>query len=139
VAQPILPFALPLVLCDGYDPAEAGKMDLFGCFHTIRPAAYPHLHEHFCVVAHLTGGLGSMTTFIDIRNLASGELVHWTFPHQFRIPDRQVLVRLAHRLEDVPFPQPGIYLIELYCENTPIADFRLRLAAREDAGTEVQT
>ena len=131
MTQPILPFAQPLVICDRYAPGTAGKLDLFGCFHTIRPQAFPHTHEEFCVVAYLTGGSGTVTTFIDIRNAVTGQLAYWTHPHRFHIPTRTTVVRLANALEGVPFSEPGIYLIEPYCENTPIADFRLRVAEPE--------
>ena len=135
-SQPILPFAQPLVLCDAYAPAPAGKLDLRGCFHAIRPRRFPHVHDEFCVVAHLAGGFGTVTTFIDVRNVATSELVYWTHPHQFQIPSRDTVVRLANTLEGVPFSEPGIYLVELYCENTPIADFQLRVAEAEGPTSE---
>ena len=128
MAQPILPFALPLLVCDDYLQTVGGKLDLSGSFHTIRPDSYPHVHEFFCVVAHLTGGLGTVTTFIDVRVAETGELVFWTHPHQFDIPNRDIVIRLVNGMEGVPFPRPGLYLIELLCENTCIADFRIRLA-----------
>jgi hypothetical protein len=128
VAQPILPFALPLVVCDEYLRTDGGKLDVYGTFHTIRPESYPHVHEFFCVLAHLTGGLGTVTTFVDVRHADTLELIFWTHPRQFQIPNREVVVRLVNGMESVPFPKPGLYLIELYCENTCIAGFRLRLA-----------
>lgn len=136
MAQPILPFAQQLVICDSYSPAAAGKIDLAGCFHTIRPRSFPHVHDEFAVVAHLTGGAGTVTAFIDVRNTTTSELVYWTHPHQFHIPSRETVVRLVNVLEGVPFPEPGIYLVELYCENTAIADFRLRVAEREVQSSE---
>ena len=77
-----------------------------------------------------------MTTFVDIREASSGELVFWTHPHQFHVPNREMVVRLVNGLEGVTFSQPGIYLIELYCENSPIADYRLRLAEPPDRDSE---
>lgn len=130
MAQPIIPFAQPLVICDDYTPGAAGKLNLLDCYHTIRTDTFPHIHDELCVVAHLAGGLGTVTVFIEVRNAATGELAFWTHPHQFHIPNRETVVRFVNRLEDVPFSEPGIYLIELYCQNTPIADFRLRVAER---------
>jgi hypothetical protein len=130
-----LPYAQQLVVCDRYAPAAAGKLDMTGCFHTIRPRSFPHVHDEFCVVAHLTGGLGEVTAFIDIRDAATSQLVYWSHPHRFHIPDRQTVVRPVNTLEGVPFSEPGIYFVELYCENTPIADFRLRVAEREVSPT----
>jgi hypothetical protein len=128
LAQPIVPFAQPLVICDDYSPGTSGKLNLLDCFHTIRSDAFPHDHEELCVVAHLAGGSGTVSVFNDIRNASTGDLVFCTVPHSFHLPSRETVVRFVNRLENVPFSQPGIYPIELYCENTPIADFRLRLA-----------
>jgi hypothetical protein len=51
------------------------------------------------------------------------------------IPNREVSVRLVNVLERLAFPEPGIYFVELYCENTPIADFRLQLQGEDGDGT----
>jgi len=127
VAQPILPYALPLFFCDRVVAVGGGKFDFLGAFHTIRPTEYPFVLRHFSVVAHLAGGLGTMSTNVEIRWAETDELVYTTLPRQITIPNREVLVRLVNTIEGMRFPRPGIYFVELYCENTCIADFRLLL------------
>lgn len=134
MAQPILPFALPLLVCDSYAPSGGTKYDFFGAFHAVRPYKYPHVLRQICVVAHLTGGQGVMTTQLDIRS-EQDELIFTTLPRQLTIPNRQTLVRLVNFLEEVIFPHSGIYFIQLHCENTPIAEFRLTLHDR--AGEQI--
>jgi hypothetical protein len=127
VAQPILPFALELVVCEDYAADELGRVDLLETFHSIRPESYPHVHSPFYVEVALTGGLGELSTFIDIRHAETGELIYWTTPQSIRLESRHSVAYLLILLEDVPFPKPGIYFVELYCENTAIADCRIRL------------
>jgi hypothetical protein len=135
VAQPILPFAQSLLLCDGYAPAGDRKFNFYGSYYTIRVGSYPHTQARMCVVAHLSGGMGTMTTFVDVRSARTEELVFTTVPRQLTIPNRDLPVRLVNVLERLTFPEPGVYFVELYCENTPIADFRLQLEARDDGWT----
>ena len=127
MAQPILPFALELIVCEDYAADELGRVDLLGTFHSIRPESDPHVHSPFYVEVALTGGLGELSTFIDIRHAETGELIPWTTPQRIRLESRNSVAYLLILLDEVPFPKPGIYFVELYCENTSIADCRIQL------------
>jgi hypothetical protein len=139
VAQPILPFAHELVLCEDYSSDEMGRIDLLGTFRSIRPESYPYTHSGFLVVAQLSGGLGQLSTFVDVRLADTEKVVYWTAPQVIAMQDRNALVYLLNILEDVPFPRAGVYFVELYCENTCIADYRLHLletvTEQEEEGT----
>ena len=84
--RPILPFAQPLILCDECRPASAGKIDYLGAFHTIHPESYPYLVERLRVVAHLTGGLGTVNSHVEIRNARTEDLVYAIPRREFHIP-----------------------------------------------------
>jgi hypothetical protein len=127
VAQPILPLARPLFLCEAIVPRDRGKVDFLGAFDSISPLVYPHSHRNMFVVAHLSGGLGGVNTHIEVRRAETDGVVGMTPQRVLAFPNREVLVRLAQGVQGVTFAQPGIYLIELYCENTCIADTRLIL------------
>ena len=127
MAGPIIPFAHQLFLCDRYVVRDRGKVDFLGAFHTISPPTYPHVHARLFVAAHLSGGLGTVNTYIDVRYAQSDELVATTSPREITFPDRDVLVRLAHDFRGVPFREPGIYFFQLCCEHTVVADIRVRL------------
>jgi hypothetical protein len=127
VAQPILPFAHELVLCEDYATDDFGRVDLLGTFRSIRPDAYPCVHPGFIVGAQLSGGLGELTTFVDIRRADTEQLVYWSTPQRIRLDDRNTLVFLFNLMEEVEFSTPGVYFVELCCENTCIADYRLHL------------
>lgn len=127
MAQPVLPFAHPLFLCDQYVVRDRGKVDFLGAFDSISPLVYPHAHRGMYVVAHLSGGLGEVSTHIEVRHAETDTIVSATPPRPLTFPDREVLVRLARGIQGVCFPRPGIYLIEPHCDNTCIADTRLHL------------
>jgi hypothetical protein len=127
LAQPILPFAHELILCEDYSADDSGRIDLLGTFRSIRPESYPYTHSGFLVVAQLSGGLGQLSTFVDVRLAETEKVVYWTTPQVIAMQDRNSLVYLLNVLEDVPFTRAGVYFVELYCENTCIADYRLHL------------
>lgn len=118
-----MPFPKSLFLCDYHVGYADGKTDLYGLFNAIRPAhGYPHTQKQFCLFAQLNNGLGRVPFFVDIRFAATNQLTFTTEPHELVFPDRTVLVQLALAIEGCVFPQPGLYKLELFCENTWVAD-----------------
>jgi hypothetical protein len=127
VAEVIRPFARALYLCDYVIGYENGKTDIYGLFNVIRASAYPHSQTRFCVFAQLTGGLGQVPFFVDILFRPRDELVRTTEVRHLQFSDREAVVQLALEIEGCRFPDPGPYLIELYCDNQCVADVPLLL------------
>jgi hypothetical protein len=136
MAQPIVPVACPLVVCDDYVPRDRGKLDLLGAFTGIAPRVYPHVHRRMSVIAQLTGGLGLVHTVVEIRYAASDELTFVSAPRIVSFPSRETLVRLAVSVDDATFERPGVYLVQLLCEHMCIADTRLLLRIPESMDEE---
>jgi hypothetical protein len=132
VAEVIRPFARALYLCDYVIGYENGKTDLYGLFNAIRARAYPHTQARFCVFAQLVGGLGEVPFFVDVIFRPRNELVRTTQVQQLRFPDREVVVQMASEIQGCAFPAPGPYLLELYCDNTCVADVPLVLLEAEE-------
>jgi Family of unknown function (DUF6941) len=126
-APTIVPVAQALYLCDGHISFPRGKTDLMGLFNSIRPAGYPHVQKHFVVFARLLQGLGNVPFYVEIRLASTQQLIHVSSTHTLVFPDRDTLVEMALTMKDVPFPGPGIYLVELYCDAQWVADTTLRL------------
>src|SRR4051794_2675660 len=118
----ILPVAQALYLCDGHLGYPGGKTDLMGLFNSIRPAGFPHVQKQFVVFAKLLQGLGQVPFYIDIRLASTQQLSHVSTTHTLLFPDRDTVVEMALTLKGVRFPQPGIYLVELFCDGQWIAD-----------------
>ena len=122
MAGVIPPTAKALYLCDYHVGYSNGKVDLYGLFNAVRPRAYPHTLRSFICFAQLRGGLGNVPFYIDIRRAADGQLIDWTPTRQLRFPDRETLVQVVVTVSNVVFDRPGIYLVELYCDNACVAD-----------------
>ncbi len=131
----IVPVSKGLYLCDYYTGYDDGKSDLYGLFNAIRPAAgFPHEHGRFCVFAQLANGLGPVSFFIDIRDASSDELIYTTIPRALTFPDRHTTIQMVVAIEGCVFERPGLYLLELFCENTWVCDTTLVLAGEWPGG-----
>ena len=132
-AMPIVPVAKSLYICDYHIGFDDGKVDLYGIFNAIRPPeGFPHHLTRFCLFAQLCGGLGEIPFYFDIRHAQSGELVHTTLTNRLIFSDRITVVQLVMEIESCPFPRPGLYFIELFCDNTWVCDVPLKLLEGDD-------
>jgi hypothetical protein len=77
--------------------------------------------------AQLTSGLGQVPFYFDLRFAQTGQLVRTTNIHTLNFPSRDKLVELALTMQGCPFPQAGVYLIELHCNAQWGADTALEL------------
>ena len=118
----IVPVAQALYLCDGHLGLPGGKTDLMGLFNSIHAAGYPHVQKQFVVFARLFEGLGQVSFYVDIRFAATMQLTHVSSTHKLLFPDRDTVVEMVLTLKGVRFPQPGIYLVELFCDSQWVAD-----------------
>jgi hypothetical protein len=126
MAGVIVPVAKALYLCEEVD-VEGGMTNLYALFSAIRPRHYPHRHESFVCFAQLVGGLGHVPCHVDIRRAETGQLVYCTNILPLHFPDRDTLLQVRVNIEGCEFEAPGIYLVELYCDNTWVADTVIRL------------
>ncbi len=128
LSQPsINPVAKALYLCDGHIGSANQKTDLVGLFNSIRPARYPHAQQYLVVFAQLLGGLGQVPFYIDFRYAADGALVHTTSAQLLHFSARHSLIQMVHTIRGCVFPQPGTYLVELFCNGQWVADTTLEL------------
>jgi hypothetical protein len=124
-AATIVPVAQALYLCDGHLGYSGGKTDLIGLFNGIRSSNYPYVQKQFVVFARLLQGLGQVSFYVDIRYASTQQLTHVSSTHMLVFPDRDTVVEMALTLKGVRFPQPGIYLVELFCDGQWVADTRV--------------
>src|SRR5438067_12465039 len=79
-----------------------------------------------------SGGLGEVPFFVDVIFRPRNELVRTTEVQQLRFRDREMVVQMSLEIQGCPFPEPGLYLLELYCDNVCVADVPLRLLEGEE-------
>ena len=125
----IVPVAKTLYVCDYQFGGVQGKTDIYGLFNTISAPSFPHVQLRFCVFAQLGDGLGEVPYFIDIHG-PDGKLVHTSGIKQLRFPSRIHIVQMAHEIRGCIFPNPGVYIVELWCDNTWVADTTVSLRVK---------
>lgn len=124
----ILPVPKALYLCEGYIGYPAnGLTDLMNVFNALRPQNYPHEHRDFVVYSRLSGGLGPVQFFVEIRDAATRQFVHVSNTFTLQFHRRTQTVELALTFDAVLFPHPGVYTVELYLENQWSCDCTLEL------------
>lgn len=126
----VVPVARSLVLCEEAD-SEGGLTNLYGIFFALERVRYPHQEPEFVVFMQLAGGLGQQTFYLDIRRAFDDLLIHTTNPQPLLFADRDHLRQVAVRLLGIEFPTPGMYIVELYCDNTWVADVSLRMVEEQ--------
>jgi hypothetical protein len=85
------------------------------------------MQRHFVIYAQLISGLGKVPFYFDVRFARTSQLIRTTNIHTLNFSRRDKLVELALTMQRCPFPQPGIYLIELHCHSQWVADTSLEL------------
>ncbi len=123
-----VPVAKGLYVCDYQFGGVQGKTDLYGLFNTITAPSFPHVQLRFCVFAQLNDSLGDVSYFVDIHG-PDGRLVHTSGIKQLSFPSRIHIVQMALEIRGCTFRNPGVYLVELWCDNTWVADTTLSLRA----------
>jgi hypothetical protein len=98
-----------------------------GLFNAIAPPNYPYVHSQFVAFSQLSGGLGQVSFYFDVRFAKTGQLVHTTTPALLSFSNRDQIVQLACTIQGCRFPQMGIYLVELFCNAQWVADTKLDL------------
>lgn len=122
----IIPVAKALYLCEETD-VEGGSINLYALLGALRPPSYPYTHPSFTCFAQLLGGFGRLSCYVDVRRADDLQLVRNTNVVLLDFPDRTTLRQVAINVEGCVFESPGLYLIELYCDNTWVADTVLLL------------
>ena len=121
----VVPVAKTLFLCG--DVTSVGRLrNLYGVYHQVRPKLFPHTRD-LVAFAQLGEGLGEVSVHVDVRRAADGHLLHSTPPLVVRFQRRTQIVQLVLRVTNVRFPAAGVYLVELYGNNTWVGDVRLEL------------
>ena len=123
----IIPVPRSLFLCDFHVGYPDGRVDLSGVFNAIRPAVYPHVRPRLVLFAQLSGGLGDVPFFFDIRREGADEGIWTTEVRTVRFPDRTAIRQLVMTITGIRFPGPGVNVVDLFCHNTWVCDATVSL------------
>jgi hypothetical protein len=73
----------------------------------------------------LINGFGRLPSFIDIRFAETDELVWASEVRELAFASRTTVVQLVLTIQACRFERPGLYLVELFCDNTWVCDTQL--------------
>lgn len=127
MADQIVPVTRSLYLCDFHAGYDDGRVDLYGVHNALRPAVYPHARRQLVVFAKLTDGIGDVPFYLDIRRADEDIGIRTTPVRTLRFTDRTAVVQLAVTIENIRFPEPGVYVVDLFCHDDWVCDATVTL------------
>lgn len=101
--------------------------NLYGLLNSFDASEFPHTRGAFCAFVQLSQGLGDVSFHIDIRRAVDDRLIHSTLPEILTFNRRTQVLQVVVHFEAVRFDEPGVYFVELYCNNTWVGDVTLEL------------
>lgn len=122
MSSPIIPVSRSLYLCEAHIGYADARVDLYGIFSVLRPQTYPHALPYLVIFAQLTGGVGDVPFYLEVRRERDDDLTRATAIHTLHFPNRTSCVPLALTLEALVFHEPGVYVVSLFCHNRWVCD-----------------
>jgi len=129
MANVIIPVAKKIFVCDDLviDP-ESRKSSILNLWDTIRVSeGFPFTLGKLCVYAQLRGGLGKVPIHVEVARAGTGEVIRKSDVFVVFFPDRMTRYDVRIKLEDVEFPSPGTFVVEMYCNNVFLDDQPIRV------------
>ena len=122
MSNEIIPVSRSLYLCDFHVGYQDGKVDLYGIFNAIRADSFPLARPRLVVFVQLSGGIGDVPFYFDVRQDGTDVGICTTPIRSMRFSSRTAVIQLAMTIEGVHFPEPGMYVIDLFCHNKWVCD-----------------
>jgi hypothetical protein len=96
---------------------------------------FPVRAAKVCVFAWIRGGRGRLTFQVHIVSARTGEVIGSTPPHELNMtqPNRSLYAKFM--IEDFPFPEPGRYFVELFCDGEFLDDQPIEIRVRPEGGS----
>ena len=121
------PIGLAIVICDQIiEDKLTGKKSLIGIFNQIGAQNFPCRHPQVCVFVSLTEGRGQCVARLRIVHDESNHVVA-EVNGQIQFPDVHMVVELNFNLVGLTFPDPGVYSIEFYCDDSLVLERRFHV------------
>ena len=125
------PIVRSLIACEDVlvDPASPGTVSLLNLISVIASRSeppFPFRQPEFCVFMQLAECRGHVSLRIRIVHAESGQFVFESRPRLLKFGSKPLEVYgLAFRIRHCPFPQPGIYFVELLFDDEPAAQYSI--------------
>ena len=115
------------VVCDDVRREDNGKFMLIGIFEAINAVEFPAKHHTLFVANRWCKGEGSFTQKIRIVNTKDKTIVFQTEDQSFLLQDIDTHHTIISRFNNLLFPDPGKYWVEIFLNNELILNYPIML------------
>jgi hypothetical protein len=128
------PLSIGLTLCDNLIIEErTRKLTLVGTFPGFRSSEFPCTPDPFYVSASLIGGQGEGELTLTVTQLETDDEL-FAIHRRISFSDRLAELRVAFRLRNCTFPEPGAYSMTLLMDGEWVAQRRFEVSYEESDG-----
>lgn len=120
------------VMCDDVRREDNGKFMLLGIFEAINAKEFPARHHTLFVANRWCKGEGSFTQKIRIINTKDKAVVFQTEEQPFQLSDIDTHHTIISRFNNLLFPDPGKYWVEVFLNNELILNYPIMLRDMEN-------
>jgi hypothetical protein len=123
-----VPDAKAIVLCDEVTLGEwQESFNLQSVRTTILADTFPYRHPQLCVYLELMSHRGGGSLHVTANMDGAEENVFASPRHALSFPGPLTIVPVVFRLRDCPFPDEGLYWIQVYCDEMLVGEHRLMI------------
>jgi len=115
------------VICDDVRREDNGKLILLGLFEVVGAPKYPAVHSRLFVVNRWCKGEGQYSQKIRIASSRDNSMILQTEPQPFVLKDIDSNHTLISEFNNVKFPEPGKYWVEVFLDNQLVLNYPLML------------
>lgn len=125
------PIVLALILSDTViREAGTNKLSLIGTFNGIFANNFPCTHPSLCVYIAITEGRGRVPCKLRMTSLQDNSNV-FELPGQIDFGGPASVGELVFQLQQIRFPEPGVYSIEFWTGDELLASRKLNVQLTE--------
>lgn len=130
------PILKGVYICDdvvrGSDSGKPVLVNLWDTWWVSTRETFPIRINKLCVFAWLRGGRGSYPFRVDLVICQTGQLIGRTPVHSLdlSVPNRSIYARFM--ITNFPIPEPGGYLVELFCGTMFLDDQMISVRVRPE-------
>ena len=115
------------VLCDDVRREDNGKFMLLGLFETIHAKKFPAIHPVLFVMNRWCKGEGTFIQKIRIVNTKDNSIIFQTDEQVFELVDIDKHHTLISRFNNISFPDPGKYWVEVLMDGELLLNYPIIL------------
>lgn len=120
------PYPLAMVICDAIwlDPFT-GKRTIIGTFSAIGATEFPMVHPIMSVYAALTDGRGKVQMRLVLVDANEEREPIFSMDSDVEIPDPRAVLEWNATANNLVFPAPGEYRMQLFADGTLLVERRI--------------